>query len=446
MRRIALWVGTIVSVWVGTAWAGTMTVTSLADDGDGICDATCTLRDAVISAASGDQIVFSNSLTYPDAVYLGGQEILLYKSLSIVGPGADKLSIDGDNSSRLFELVANASVSFSGLTLTQGRVSGTGGAGPSSTAQGGAFFVGAGSTLALWNCVVSYNHVFGGQGSSGPGGPAGSGGDAYGGAIFSTGTLQIHGTRFSNNGALGGPGGMGFPGGFANGGTGGNALGGALYSSGQTEILGSQFSDNGTLGGPGGAAGPGAQFSGSGGSTQGGAMALGNFAFVAFSSMALNFAQPGVPGSTISGGGGTLPGNTGSAYGSDVTSNATLLSRYTIFDSTQPSVASSCSVANMLVQGNNLDADSSCAGFTLHAADHFVVATDALGTLLRLPWGSAAIDSAADCKDPFGIVQNLDLIGSTRPLDGNADHVAACDLGGLEADYLFVNGFEVPIL
>src|SRR3569623_624589 len=65
MGRIALGVCFAAAAWAGTACAGTMTVTSLADDGAGVCDATCTLRDAVASAASGDQIVFSNSLTLP---------------------------------------------------------------------------------------------------------------------------------------------------------------------------------------------------------------------------------------------------------------------------------------------------------------------------------------------------------------------------------------------
>jgi len=439
MGRIALGVCFAAAAWAGTACAGTMTVTSLADDGDGGCDATCTVRDAVASAASGDQIVFSNSLTLPGTNTLAGQEILLYKTLSIVGPGADQLTISGGGASRLFELVANASVSLSGLTLRDGSLVGPGGSGgPAALAQGGAFFVGGGSTLALTNCVVRNNSAIGGSGISGIGPPANLGGDAYGGAIFSAGTLQIHASRFSNNSAQGGGGAMGFPGpGMGDGGGGGSAQGGAVYGGGQTEILDSQFSDNLAQGGTGGNAGPGGMFPGNGGSANGGVLALGNFAFVAFSSMANNQAAPGGPGLF-----GSIPGVAGTASGSDVYSSSTLLSRYTIFDSSQPAVAASCNVANMVVQGNNLDADSSCAGFTLHAANHFVLAADALGTVLQLPWGSTAIDAAADCKDPFGVPESVDLVGSPRPLDANADHVAACDLGAVEADYLFVNGFE----
>lgn len=75
--------------------AATLTVTDTGDAGNGVCSAaTCTLRDAINSATPGDTITFANSLTYPATITLGGQELLVYKDLTIIGPGAAKLAVD----------------------------------------------------------------------------------------------------------------------------------------------------------------------------------------------------------------------------------------------------------------------------------------------------------------------------------------------------------------
>ncbi len=45
-------------------------------------------------------------------------------------------------------------------------------------------------------------------------------------------------------------------------------------------------------------------------------------------------------------------------------------------------------------------------------------------------------------RDAFGVLLTTDVRGVMRPLDGNADGVAACDIGAVESDELFANGFE----
>src|SRR4051812_12445750 len=68
--------------------AATITVTSVADSGTG------TLREALASASSGDTISFS--LTTPARITLSSGELLVTKSLTISGPGASNLAVDGN--------------------------------------------------------------------------------------------------------------------------------------------------------------------------------------------------------------------------------------------------------------------------------------------------------------------------------------------------------------
>src|SRR5258708_35744281 len=104
------------------AQAATLTVTDLGDAGSGICATTCTLRDAIASAAPGDTIVFADTLTYPATITLNGQELVVYKNLTILGPGASSLAIDGNQQSRILEIAANATVTVSGVALNNGTV------------------------------------------------------------------------------------------------------------------------------------------------------------------------------------------------------------------------------------------------------------------------------------------------------------------------------------
>ena len=96
---------------VGTATAQTTrVVTSTGDSGAG------TLRKAVTDAVSGDFIVFN--VTLPATITLTSGEIALNKDLTILGPGADQLTLDGNGSSRLFNITET--VTIEGLTITNG--------------------------------------------------------------------------------------------------------------------------------------------------------------------------------------------------------------------------------------------------------------------------------------------------------------------------------------
>src|SRR6266478_2077237 len=93
--------------------AATITVTNTADSGNG------TLRAALASAAAGDTINFS--MPTPANFTLTSGELLIPASVSILGPGANNVAIDGNNTNRVFHIGSNTVVNISGLTITHGN-------------------------------------------------------------------------------------------------------------------------------------------------------------------------------------------------------------------------------------------------------------------------------------------------------------------------------------
>jgi predicted outer membrane repeat protein len=173
----------------------TLTVTSIKDSGAG------SLRAEIAAAHSGDTVVFSPKLDGKTITLTTG-ELDLTKNLTIRGPGAGQLTISGNSAnwysdygalrntyaSRIFEVAQNATVSLSGLTISNGDgLAGyTLGQHPSDYEGGGILNHG---TLGLSGCTVSNNHA-----------------DHVGGGIYSDGTLTVTGCAISGNHAIGGAG------------------------------------------------------------------------------------------------------------------------------------------------------------------------------------------------------------------------------------------------
>ncbi len=212
----------------------TLIVTTVDDTDDGICDTDCSLREAINASniiAGLDEITFD----LPDSsnITLGGSQLpVISDSLTINGSTAVSLTINGTNSSRIFEINNGQSVTLTTMTLTGGDVSGGlvypvnyGGAilnqgqltathvifEANDAERGGAIYNDSGSDLRMLdNDFINNAATWGGAIYHGSGGEmiaanseftennASSG--AVGGAIYlSSGTSKILSSRFYSN-------------------------------------------------------------------------------------------------------------------------------------------------------------------------------------------------------------------------------------------------------
>ena len=241
-------------------------VTTLADDpstatATSCTSASCTLRDAILAADANNggagNITFKSGLT--GTITLGAALPPVVGQISIQGPGADIITVSGNNSTtvgNIFTVNSGATVSISGLTIANGNAS-------LSPVGGGAILVDAGA-LTLSGCVLSNNSaVIGGGAIYNAGGTltvadstfstnsVASGGGGNGGAIFNLGgALTVNYSTFSGNTANGHDGGAIFvegSGNIANSTFSGNQAlaGGAIAAlTGTTTLVNSIFSGN----------------------------------------------------------------------------------------------------------------------------------------------------------------------------------------------------------
>ena len=133
-----------------SARAATVAVTNGNDSGPG------SLRAAVAAADPGEMITVP-ALT----VFLTSGQIVVSKSLTIVGAGARGTTISGTGQSRVFD-VTGGTVSISGVTVTGGDGVDT----PGGTASAGGGILLDGATLTLADSTVTGNQTMGtGEGS-----------------------------------------------------------------------------------------------------------------------------------------------------------------------------------------------------------------------------------------------------------------------------------------
>src|SRR5262249_3717329 len=125
---------------------GPWTVTSFADSGPG------SLRQAVLEAnghPGADVINFAPAVRGTIGLTTG--QLNITDDLTIDGPGADELTVSGNHASRVFSISGGATVTFTGLTISDGRAVGSPGSG------GG--IENNGSTLTLAHVVLSNNEA-----------------------------------------------------------------------------------------------------------------------------------------------------------------------------------------------------------------------------------------------------------------------------------------------
>ena len=198
--------------------SASLVVTKTADTNDGLCDSDCSLREAVSAAnlnADPNTIIFQIPNDDPDynvgtGVYtiklthpLGGLSVDY--DLTINGPGANVLTISGNQANRIFSTQTGVALTLDGMTIRDAAAGPAGGA------------ISNSGTMTISNCILTDN-------SAGGGGPT-----AEGGAINNSGTLTIINSMLSNNSATGSVG-----------------RGGAISNSGMLTIINSTLSGNTT--------------------------------------------------------------------------------------------------------------------------------------------------------------------------------------------------------
>jgi CSLREA domain-containing protein len=131
MKNLSLWITRMVLsasflIIAANAPAATRTVTKVQDTDDGVCDADCSLREAIGAAASGDTINFSSLFNTPQTInlsttapYNGG--LTISTDLTISGPGAYLLTISSGGEGWSISPVG---VNLSGLTITGAAATG----------------------------------------------------------------------------------------------------------------------------------------------------------------------------------------------------------------------------------------------------------------------------------------------------------------------------------
>ena len=146
------------------------TVTSLLDNG-----APETLRYQIENDVAGETITFDPTLfrSGPRTITLsqapGAGQLQVNKGLTILGPGANKLTVSGNNASVVFKIDASVPVTISGLTISHGRGGNEGGG------------IDNAGTLTLNNSTVSDNWA------------------GQGGGLYNSGTATITACTFIGN-------------------------------------------------------------------------------------------------------------------------------------------------------------------------------------------------------------------------------------------------------
>jgi predicted outer membrane repeat protein len=162
----------------------TIIVTSLLDDNG----AGTTLREAIVQAngtAAPDTIKFDPTVFVPGStIVLNGTEIDITSTLTIQGPGVDRLTISGNNASRIFDIADSdpavlRPTAISGLMLLDGNAPGSGGAILSTeslamsnvviassvaSSRGGAVDVETAGKVSIVNCRITGNQTTGAAG------------------------------------------------------------------------------------------------------------------------------------------------------------------------------------------------------------------------------------------------------------------------------------------
>ena len=141
------------------------------------------LRQALLNAPAAPavtDILFDPALTVTPATLRFGTQISIDRNVSIHGPGAQRLTLNGARQARVLTVLENRLVSISGLTLADGNANSRDNT-PPNPGAGGVVLNGAGSHLSIIDSVIS-----GGRANAGS-------------AIQNRGALLLRGSTITGN-------------------------------------------------------------------------------------------------------------------------------------------------------------------------------------------------------------------------------------------------------
>jgi len=376
-------------------------------DANGVCGQLyCTLRQAILSAqtypASGSYTLTFNLSAYPGLIVLGSPLPTITSTLTIQGPGADRLAVSGNSAVRILTVNNGASLAVSGLAFASGK------------AGNGAAISNYGS-LSVTNCTFISNVS-----------------NSSSGAIYNEGgTAVVTGSTFQGNSA--------------------NSAGGAIGNYGGTlTVVNSTFSGNSAAGSWGG----GAIYNRVAVLRAAGVSSVSDSLGTAAASIsrptspnagALTVIASSFSGNTAPGGGGAI-GNGGSGE----TGGTALLQNNLFGGNLVGGVSVNChNESGTLTDGGyNIEDTNTCgfSGSSLKNTDPLFggLSNHGGGTLtIAVQRYSPAIDRIPNGTSGCGVTQITDQRGVHRPLDGNADGAAACDVGAYESDQQLGPSFVV---
>jgi M6 family metalloprotease-like protein len=143
------------------------------EDDNNISLGDVSLREAIRFVKSGGTIDFASNLT--GSITLTQGELVINKDLIINSLGANKLTVSGNQASRIFNITGDdTTVNLNQVTISEG-----------SADVGGGIFIDTGSTLNLTSSSISSNSA------------------VNGGGIFNIGTLNLTDSTLANNSASG---------------------------------------------------------------------------------------------------------------------------------------------------------------------------------------------------------------------------------------------------
>ncbi|MDX2166323.1 MAG: choice-of-anchor Q domain-containing protein [Deltaproteobacteria bacterium] len=126
---------------IGAVEMRPVVVTKATDSGAG------SLRQVIADAPDDSDVLFDPAVFgVPRTVTADGGEIVIATRLTILGPGADRLTVSGGNATRILRILSGVDVALSDLRLADGSV-GSGGA------------IASSSNLAVTRCAIANNRA-----------------------------------------------------------------------------------------------------------------------------------------------------------------------------------------------------------------------------------------------------------------------------------------------